>query len=204
MLKLVKRHGSPYFYLRGTVRGITVDESTRVDLKNRKAAEQIKAKRQAELLEESIHGKRAIATFSQAALSYIERGGAQSYRLADIIRHFGTLKLSKIGAAEIHAGAIAIFPTMQPASRRTHYYIPVSGILSHAERIGWCRKITFDWPSPNDGIIRWLTKEEAHRLTDEGRHIKPLLTFLFYTGCRISEAMNLQPLYTCLIDGSVL
>lgn len=192
MLKLVKRHGSSYFYLRGTVRGISIDESTRVDFRNRRAAEEIKAKRQAELLEESIHGKRATATFSQAALSYIKHGGAQTYRLSDVIKHFGTTKLAKIGQAEIDAGAKAVFPTMQPASRRTHFFIPVSAILHHAERRGWCNSIKFVWPTPNQGIVRWLTKEEARRFIDEGHHITALLTFLFYTGARISEAMNLQ------------
>ncbi|WP_247346019.1 MULTISPECIES: site-specific integrase [unclassified Bradyrhizobium] len=180
--------------MRGTVRGISIDESTRVNFRNRKAAEEIKTKRQNELLEESIYGKRVTVTFSQAALSYRESGGKQggAYRLDDVIKHFGTTKLAKIGAPEIHAGAVAVFPTMQPASRRTHFYIPVSAILSHAHKMGWCDEIKFEWPSPSEGVVRWLTKEEAHSLIDEGKHIKPLMTFLFYTGARISEAMDLQ------------
>jgi len=81
---------------------------------------------------------------------------------------------------------------MQPASRRTHFYIPVSAILHHAEKRGWCSTITLEWPAPNEGIVRWLSKAEAHKLIREGRHIKPLLMFIFYTGCRISEALDLQ------------
>lgn len=192
MLKLVRRHGSAFLYMRGTVRGISVDESIGVKHGQRRFAEEIRARREAELLEESIHGRRAVATFSQAALNYLENGGFRSYRLADVISYFGTTKLSKIGPAEIHAGAKAVFPGMQPASRRTHWYTPVSAILSHAAARGWCDKITFNWPDANDGVIRWLTKEDAHRLIEEGRHIKPLIAFLFYTGARISEAMNLQ------------
>jgi Phage integrase family len=192
MLKLTERHGSPNYYLRGTIRGISIDESTGIAIGNRKAAEEFQTKRAAELLEESIHGKRVTATFAQAALSCLENGGRQSHRLADIIKHFGTMKLSMIGQAELDAGAKAVFPGMQPSSRRTHFYIPVSSILSHAHKMKWCDKIEFDWPPENDGVVRWLTKEEAHRFIDEGHHIKPLLTFLFYTGARISEAMNLQ------------
>jgi hypothetical protein len=30
-IKLAKRHSSPFWYLRGTVRGVIVDESTKVD-----------------------------------------------------------------------------------------------------------------------------------------------------------------------------
>lgn len=194
MLKLVRRHGSPFLYMRGTVRGISIDESTRVNFRNRKAAEEIKTKRQHELLEESIHGKRATVTFIQAATSYIEAGGKQSgaYRLDHILKHFGATKLAKIGAEQVHAGAVAVFPTMQPASRRTHFYIPVSAILTHAQKMGWCEDIKFNWPAPSDGVVRWITKDEAHRMIAEGKHLTPLLTFLFYTGARISEAMDLQ------------
>lgn len=192
MLTLKTRRGSPYWYLRGTVRGISVEESTKIVIRERKLAEEYKITREKELLEESIHGKRVTALFSQAALSFLEHSGYSSYRLADIVLHFGDTKLSKIGAQEIHAGARAVFPGMQPASRRTHYYTPLSAILSHAASLGWCDKVTFEWPSANEGVVRWLTKEEAHRLIDQGRHIKPLLMFMFYTGCRISEAMNLQ------------
>jgi hypothetical protein len=46
-LKVVRRHGSPYFYIRGTVRGISVDEST--DVADRKLAEEIRARREWEL-----------------------------------------------------------------------------------------------------------------------------------------------------------
>lgn len=192
MLKLVKRHGSSSFYLRGTVRGISIFESTGVGYSNQNAALEIKVRREAELLEESIHGKRAVATFAQAAHSYLEQGGAQTYRLADVIKHFGVRKIATIGQYEIDTGAAAVFPTMQPASRRSHYYVPVSAIMHHAEKRGWCGHITLEWPAQNKGIERWLTKNEASLLIAEGRHIKPLLAFLFYTGCRISEAMNLQ------------
>jgi integrase len=192
MLKLVRRHGSAFLYMRGTVRGIPIDESTGVKYEQRKLAEEIKARRQAQLLEESIYGKRVVATFSQAALSYLEQGGRQTYRLADIIKHFGTTKLSKIGQAELDAAAVAVFPGMQPASRRTHFFIPVSAILRHAFKRGWCNLVSIEWPPENEGVVRWLTKVEARALINEGHHIKPLLTFLFYTGARISEAMNLQ------------
>jgi integrase len=192
MLKLTERHGSPYWYLRGTVRGISVDESTRIAVSNKTAANEYKARRENELLEESIHGKRVTADFAQAGLSYLKHGGRETHRILDIIEHFGTTKLSTIGQAQIDDGAVAVFPTMQNSSRRTFYYARVSAILKHAHKRGMCDEIHFDWPPLGNGVIRWLTKYEANRLIDEGRHIKPLLIFLFYTGARIGEAMNLQ------------
>lgn len=61
MLKLIRRHSSPNWYVRGTVRSITVDESTGVA--DRKIAETIRAKREWELIQRSIHGTKATATF---------------------------------------------------------------------------------------------------------------------------------------------
>lgn len=192
MLRLKTKKGSPYWYLRGTVRGINIEETTGIVLTEQRLANEYKSKREAELLEESIHGKRAVVTFKQAALSFLEHGGRRTYRLFDVIEHFGSVKLSKLGPAELDTGANAVFPNMQPASRRTHFYTPVSAILTHAFERGWCSKILIKWPAANGNVERWLTKEEAHRLIDQGRHIRPLLVFLFYTGARISEAMNLQ------------
>jgi integrase len=81
---------------------------------------------------------------------------------------------------------------MSDASRRTHFYTPVSAILKHAAKRGLCNELRIERPPENDPVIRWLHKEEANRFINEGRHIKPLLIFLFYTGARINEAMHLQ------------
>jgi integrase len=192
MLKLKERHGSPYWYLRGTVRGISVDESTGIAVSNSKAANEYKTTREKELLDESIHGVKAVATFSQAALSYLQHGGRQTYRLDDVIKHFGTTKLVKIGQGEIDDGAIAVFPTMQPTSRRVHFYAPVSAILKHAVDRKWCTAVKIKWPKNNDGVVRWLTKDEANRMIEASGWIRPILIFMFYTGARIGEVMGLQ------------
>ena len=76
-LTIQRRHGSPNWYLRGTVRRISVDEST--GTRDRKAAEEIRAVREAELLKRSVHGDSAVRTFAEAALSYMEAGGERSH-----------------------------------------------------------------------------------------------------------------------------
>jgi hypothetical protein len=70
-LKLTRRHGSPNWYIRGTVRGVTVDESAGVA--DRRAAETIRSKREWEIIEASIHGRKATTTFLEAAVDYIGR-----------------------------------------------------------------------------------------------------------------------------------
>lgn len=77
-LRLVKgRHGSPNWYIRGTVRGCAVDESTGVS--DRKKAEEIRIKREAEILERSIHGHAVSRTFAEAAIDYMTHGGERKH-----------------------------------------------------------------------------------------------------------------------------
>lgn len=106
-LKLVRRAGSGNWYLRGSVRGVPVFESTGTDSK--KAAEEIRTRREAEVLDASIHGKRAVGTFMQAAVIYLEAGGSPRFvgsydeaagKWDGLIGHFGTTKLSNIGQIE--------------------------------------------------------------------------------------------------------
>ena len=53
-LKLVRDPKSPNWQLRGTVRGIRVRESTGVPYAKRGKAEEVRARREAEVLEESL------------------------------------------------------------------------------------------------------------------------------------------------------
>jgi len=69
-LKLVRRPNTPNWVIRGTLRGVRVEESTGTG--NRTAAEEIRAKREAEILKASIYGRAATASFAEAALSYLQ------------------------------------------------------------------------------------------------------------------------------------
>jgi len=91
-LSLKRRPKSPYWIIRGTLRGIRVEESTGTS--NKRAAEEIRAKREAEILEGSIYGHRATATFATAALSYLENGGSRRFT-ASVISYFGTTPLAR-------------------------------------------------------------------------------------------------------------
>lgn len=192
MLKLVKAPRSSYYYLRGTVRGIAIYETTGVPIGNRKAATEVKAKREAELLEESIHGKRSVATFSRAAESYRKAGGDVRF-LERVIQHFGDTKLSAIGQHEIDEAARKLYPAHSPATLNRQAYTPISAVLRHAAKRGWCNEFTVDRPRVDAPRERWLTYEEASRLIAAAApHLQPLITFLLYTGARIGEALWLD------------
>lgn len=189
-LKLVQRHSSPYWYIRGTVRGISVDESTGVS--DRQAAEEIRILREAEVLKRSIHGDSATRTFAEAALSYMEAGGEREH-LGPLLKHFAKTKLAAIGQAEIDAAAAKLKPGLSPATLNRQIYTPMAAVLHHAARLKWCAKPVIARPSQPEGRVRWLTHAEADHLIEcAGDQLRPLVTFLLCTGVRITEALTLD------------
>ncbi len=189
-LKIVRRPKSPNWIIRGTVRGIRVEESTGTS--ERRIAEEIRAKREAELLTQSVYGRRATATFAEAALSYLENGGSRRF-LEPVIKHFGTTPLAQVDQDALDRGARKLFPTAAAATRNRQFYTPASAVLHHAARRGWCGLPVIERPEASSERVRWLTIDGADSLIEQSaEHLSPLLIFLFYTGARVGEALWLD------------
>jgi hypothetical protein len=175
-IQLVRRPKSPYWIIRGTLRGIRIEESTGTD--NKKIAEEIRAKRESEILSQSIYGRRATASFAEAALSYLENGGNKRF-LDKVIAYFGTRPLAKIDQDAIDQGARKTYPGTSGATRNRQFYTPTSAVLKHAAKRGWCSPIIRERPEKPPGRIRWITPDEADRLIAAcNRSITPLVVFL--------------------------
>jgi integrase len=190
MLRLVRRRKSPNWIIRGTLRGIRVEESA--GTANRHFAEEIRAKRESEILAQSIYGRRATCTFAEAALSYVEAGGSKRF-LEPVVRHFATTPLARIDHDAIERGAHKTYPGVSNATRDRQFFTPTSAVLKHAAKRGWCTTIIFERPKVARPPIRWLTLDEANRLIDAcGDHLRPLVIFMIYEGARIGEALWLD------------
>lgn len=189
-LRLKRRPGSPNWHLAGTVRGQAVREST--GTADRAVAEQIRIKREGELLTASIHGRAAVATFAEAVVSYLEGGGEGRF-VGRLLDHFGATPLGKIGQAEIDAAARRLYPGRKPGTINRQVYTPMSAILTHAAARGLTTRRTMTRPRQPAGKTRWLRPDEAARLVDAcAPHMRPLVVFLLYTGARLSEALYLD------------
>ena len=129
--------------IRGTLRGIRIEESTGTD--NRRAAEEIRAKREAEILAQSIYGRRATATFAEAALSYLENGGSRRF-MEPVLEHFGTTPLARIDLDAIERGARKVYPGRSNATLDRQFYTPVSAVLKHAAKRGLCSPVIIERP----------------------------------------------------------
>jgi integrase len=189
-LKCVRRPRSPNFILRGTVRGIRVEESTGTN--DRKIAEEIRAKREAELIAQSVYGRRAVATFAEAALSYLQQGGSGRF-LNPIISHFGTTPLAQIDQDALDRAAAKLYPNVSGSTRNRQFYTPASAVLHHGAKRGWCPRPIIERPEEKLPPPRWIKIDEAERLiAAASSHLQPLILFLIYTGARAGEALWLD------------
>src|SRR5262245_46768041 len=162
-LKLKKRPGRLDWYMSGTIRGIHIRETT--GTADREAAEAIRIKRENELLQRSIHGASATATFGEAALNYLQLGGDDAY-LQPILERIEHVLLAKIDQDFIDKLALAMYPTNKPSSRNRQVYTPISAVLHHAAKRKLCPKPVIARPKASPPRERYLRPEEAERLIE--------------------------------------
>jgi integrase/recombinase XerD len=136
-LKLVKRPGSDHWYLRGTVRGQPVFETTGTD--DKKSAEAIRIKREARLLKDSIHGKEASITFAEAALNYLAGGGSARFLGEEIdgvwtglIGHFYDVQLHTITQDDLNKAADKLYPNTQHDTKNRQAFTPFIAVWNSA------------------------------------------------------------------------
>lgn len=208
-LKLTRRPGSAHWYIRGTVRGIAVFESTGTDRED--AAEEIRIRRENALLDQSIHGKRATITFLEAAVSYLANGGSARFmgeedeggKWSGLIGHFGTTKLATIGQDDLDAAATALLPKAAPETRNRQCYTPFIAVWNHAVRNKWADARSWARPRKLKGTaVRKVVKRSGTRPTTYDEAAKFVLamspapamvmTALFYTGMRPIEMFSLD------------
>jgi integrase len=182
-LKLVRRTKDGPWYIRGTIRGRRVFETT--ETVDRAIAEALRAKRETDIFAESILGRRVAVSFQRAAVSYLEfeeRSQRTKYDVGRLVELFGATAM----LTAFDQSAADRLPTRRQRSI-------LSAILNHAAARGWCPRPAFALPKLPKGKTRWLTPAEALRLIESAApHLRPLLHFILCTGARMSEALDLD------------
>lgn len=213
-LKLIPpRQGrSKNYTIRGTVRGVPIDETT--GTADRDRAEAIRIKRENELLDESVFGKRASRAFSEAALGYaqqLKNEGASLTQIEAVIGRirkdgnvtrslvddFGAMLVDRIDQDVVDKVIARRFGTdYNPATVLRNFLTPLIAVLNYAHRRKWCDAPTLERPEQRKGAARQaraLPYDEADRVLEaSSRHIYELALFLMMSGARMSEALNLD------------
>lgn len=200
-----RRGKSRFWRIRGTVRGVPIDETTGVE--NRELAEAIRIKREGQILDESIFGARASRRFSEAAVSYVETAKPGRTQTDAIIGHarkdggisrcliddFGGMLVSAIDQAAVDKVIRERFGHAAPATVQRHFLTPLIAVLTFAAARKWCDRPQLWRPPPAKGRSRWADYDEAAKIVAAASlHIRPLLIFLMLSGARMGEALALE------------
>lgn len=199
-LRLVKRPGSPNWYMRGAVRGESVFESTGTD--NEEAADAIRIKHEGKLLHRSIFGAGATVTFPEAAVSYLAAGGDPTYlgtedrstgKWSLLIGHFMDALIATIGQDEADRAANALYPGTKASTRLRCCYGPLRAVLRHAAKKKWCSLPAIEAPELGEVVTKFSSPERLEKLLP---HCSPKLRrFVMvdtFTGARLSEILGIN------------
>lgn len=209
-LRLVKRKtGSDHWYIRGSVRKQSVFESTGTN--DKKAADAIRIKREARLLNDSIYGKQASVTFFEAAVSYLEAGGSSRFlgeevngRWTLLMGHFEKFKLHSIDQDALNEAAKKLYPNTQYDTKNRQCYTPFIAVWNHAVSNKWAELRKWNRPKKPKGTtvarlkpLRAGTKPVDYKRACAfvmGMSPAPamIMTTLFYTGMRPIELFGLE------------
>jgi integrase len=200
MLKLLRRKDSPNWWIRGSIRGISVCESTKVAY--RESAEIILTIRSKEVLDESLFGKRINVTFDETVRSYLDADGSPRF-LRVLCEEIGPIHLRKLRQNDLDNAARKLYPTAQRATRNRQCYTPFIAVWNHAVRNGWAEARQWSRPRKAKGTnSRRLVVRSGSAPVDYERarqfvsHMSPapamVMTALFFTGMRPIELFALR------------
>jgi len=176
--------------IRGTVQGVTYDQSARTRV--RAEAEAIRVKLEGQAFTRAVYGARAVATFAEAAAGYMEAGGSSDH-LTPLILRFGETKLSEIKQAVLDRAAREMKPNAKPATLVRQIYSPMSAVMNFGATQDLCDPVKFRKPKVANGRVDALTPAEAEALIALlPSQVSRLVTFYLATGCRATEALELQ------------
>lgn len=207
-LKKFKR--GKIWYVRGTVRGETIYESTETD--DEALAETIRARREARLIDDSVFGRKATTTFLEAAESYLKAGGSARFigqdlgngKLTGLLGHFNTKKLHSLTQNDLDEAAKKLYPNASPETRNRQCYTPFIAIWNHAAKNQWADVRAWQRPrkvkgtANRKGVARSGTKPVSYErawtfISQMSPAPAMVMTTLFYTGLRPIELFSLRP-----------
>ena len=203
-LRVSRRKDTGTLWITGTVRpagaaaGVRVRRragSDKPDLAREEAATL-----EAEILRTAWHGERPTTrSFSEAVVSYTkaeQRSAGTLALLHRLVLHFVNAPLHAINQEAVDKARDALLrPNAKPATVKRNIITPLRAVLTHAHERQWCDRPVFKLPrrrGSDGGRTGFLLPSQAEALVQAAApHLRPLLTFLLCTGCRLNEALTL-------------
>lgn len=187
-LVLYRRDGGKIWHYRGSVAGRRLRGSTRTEKKA--AAQRFISDLEDKQWKGHFDGPAAVLTFAQASILY--RNAGKSTRFLDDIEDYWKDKLvGEITSGLVRQAAIALYPTASGATRNRHVIVPTQAIINHCAELELCshlkvKRFPVETAAKEPATWDWVQAFMAHA----NPHLGALCCFMFLTGARVSEAIN--------------
>lgn len=177
------------FYAVVTVRGKRREVSTHT--RDKGFAKRFAERVEAAMYERDVLGSGAPKTLAEAIEDYtaFRRPGKNDRRYLDLLRRWaGQTKLNDIGQGDFDRAAQALYPNRSADTWNRQVYTPLQTVLGHAGV-----SIKLRRPKQKKPRNKAVTRHTAGLLiaNADDPDLKALLAVLFYSGCRIGEAIAL-------------
>lgn len=184
----IYRRGKIWHY-RGAIDGQRLRGSTGTEDKTR--AERITSEFEAKYWKRHLDGPGENLTFANAANFYRDAEKATRF-LEPIEDYWKDTPVARITSGEIRQSANKLYPKVKAATRNRQVIVPTQAVINHAADLELCNIISVkrfpEVKKIKDPVnIDWVTKFVGHA----SPHLGALCLFMFGTGARISEAINL-------------
>lgn len=185
----IYRRGAVWHYS-GTISGRRLRGSTGAIQKE--AAQRIAAEREAEAWKSRLDGPQSVLTFSQAAILYLSAEKSDRF-IEKVAGYWKDTLVRQINNGAVRQAAIVLYPKASGATRNRQVIVPTQAVINHAASLGLCRHLKverFPVVSKRKEPITWQWLEKF--MEEASPHLGALACFMFLTGARISEALNVR------------
>lgn len=187
-LTIYRRPGGKVWHYRGTVNGTLFRGSTRTEKKD--IAQRFISDLEAEIWKGRFDGPAAVLTFKKAAALYLQAGKPERF-LEAVVGYWKDALVKDITAGGIKQSAIVLYPKAKGSTRNRNVIVPTQAIINHAATMELCSPIKVERFKSETKVKTPATwKWVQAYMANANPHLGALCCFMFLTGARISEALN--------------
>lgn len=191
-LKLKKRE-SGIWYISGTVDGRRYRRSLKTD--KEEVARLKFAEAQSKIQKAAIYGTEYEATFSDAAVKYLQSDKDTRF-IEPLIRKLGNTRLKDIKPGTIKALANQLYPSAAPATKNRQCITPAKAIINFGAELGMCAPIRIaKYKETGSKKPVAVGKDWHERFIQHAVNLRiaAIDLLMFTTGIRITNALELTP-----------
>jgi integrase len=176
------------WHFRGTIAGKRIRGST--GHADEGEALKFVALKEAEIRNGNPDGKKSGLTFAQAAILYLQ--AEKPIRYVDkVAAYWKNTAVHKITSGAVRQAAIVLHPKALGATRNRQVIVPTQAIINHAASLDLCphlkvKRFPVVSKKKEPATAEWIDAFMAH----SSPHLGALACFMFLTGARITEALN--------------